>query len=97
MQIIVKKWKCLNWDQKSPYLGIFGLEFLKNIVIFEISNQYLIHTMKFGIRSVFSKGPGPGPGPIYAKYASNSRYDNREMFYKKIFSWNLGKSVKVKN
>ena len=49
------------------------------MVIFEIStlefvkNEFLIHTMNFGIGSVFCKGPrsdfseGPGPGsvPLY--------------------------------
>ena len=32
-----EKWKCLNLGPKMPYLGIFGLEFEKNIVIYEIS------------------------------------------------------------
>ena len=59
--------------------GIFGLEFEKNIVIFEISafkfvkNESLTHTVNFFIASAFSKapgsafseGPGPGPGPLY--------------------------------
>ena len=62
-----------------PYLGIFGLEFQKTIVMFEIStlkfvkNESLTHTMNFGVRSTFSKGlgsafsesPGLGPGPLY--------------------------------
>ena len=62
-----------------PYLGIFGLEFKKTIVIFEINtlqfvkNESLTHTVNFGIGSAFSKGPGsafsedsgPGPGPLY--------------------------------
>ena len=62
-----------------PYLGIFGLEFQKTIVIFEIStfkfvkNESLTHTMNFGVGSTFSKGlgsafsesPGLGPGPLY--------------------------------
>ena len=63
------------------YLGIFGLEFQKTIVIFEIStlefvkNESLTHTKNFGIGSTFSKGlgsafsEGPGPGlglgPLY--------------------------------
>ena len=58
-----------------PYLGIFGLEFQKTIIIFEIStlefvkNESLTHTMNFGIGSAFSKGPmsafSEGPGPLY--------------------------------
>ena len=62
-----------------PYLGIFGVEFQKTIVIFEIStlkfviHESLIHTVNFGIGSAFSKGlgstfsegPGPGPGLLY--------------------------------
>ena len=64
-----------------PYLGIFGVEFQKTIVIFEIStpkfviHESLIHTVNFGIGSAFSKGlvsafsegPGPGPGLLYKK------------------------------
>ena len=43
-----------------PYLGIFGLDFFKTIVIFEIStlkfikNESLTHTVNFGIGSAFS-------------------------------------------
>ena len=37
MQNFVKKWKCLNKGLQMPYLGIFGLEFEKNIVVFEIN------------------------------------------------------------
>ena len=48
-----------------PYLGILGVEFLKNIVIFEIStlefvkHESLTHTMNFGIGSAFSIVLGP--------------------------------------
>ena len=59
-----------------PYLGIFGLELLRTIVIFKISNlefvkqESLTHTVNIGIGSAFSKGlgsaffwrPGSGPG-----------------------------------
>ena len=59
--------------------GIFRLEFLKIIVIFEINtlkvviSEFLNHTVDFGIGSAFSKGrgsifsvgPGPGSGPLY--------------------------------
>ena len=69
-----------------PYLGIFGLESQKTIVLFEIStlkfviNESLTHTVNFGIGSAFSKGPGsafsegpgPGPGPLYKV----CRFDN---------------------
>ena len=54
-----------------PCLGMFGLEFLKIIVIFEIStlkfviSKSVTHTMKFGLGSAFSEGPGPGPGSLY--------------------------------
>ena len=60
---------------KMPYVGIFGLENLRTIVIFEISNLKFVkhesftHTMDFGIGNAFSKGlgsafsEGPGPGP----------------------------------
>ena len=65
--------------QEMPYLGIFGLEFWKAIVIFEISTlkfvkyESLTHIVNFGIGSAFSKGPGsafsegpgPGPDPLY--------------------------------
>ena len=60
-----------------PSLGIFRLEFLKTVVIFEINtlkfvkNESLTHAVNFGIGSAFSKspvsafseGPGPSPGP----------------------------------
>ena len=54
-----------------PYLEIFGLDFFKTIVIFEIStlkfikNESLTHTVNFGIGSAFSQVLGPGPGPLY--------------------------------
>ena len=70
---ISQKNKSLTLSPKMSYLGIFGLEFQKTIVIFEIStlefvkNECLTHTMIFGIGSAFSKGPGfgfpEGPGP----------------------------------
>ena len=61
------------------YLGTFGLEFEKAVVISEIStlefrkNEFLTHAVKFGIGSTFSKGPGSsfseapgsGTGPLY--------------------------------
>ena len=46
------------------YLGTFGLEFEKAVVISEIStlefrkNEFLTHAVNFGIGSTFSKGPG---------------------------------------
>ena len=70
-----------------PYLGIFGLEFQKTIVIFEMStlefakNGSLTHTINFSIGPNFSKGPGScfsegpcmGPGPL-CKYAFFNDY-----------------------
>ena len=47
-----------------PYLGVSGLEILKTIVIFEISNlefvkqESLTHTVNIGIGSAFSKDLG---------------------------------------
>ena len=61
---------------KVPYLGIFGIEFEKAVVISEISaleflkNDSLTHTVNFGIGATFSKGPGSdfpesqGPVPV---------------------------------
>ena len=73
--------KMPNLGSKMPYFSIFGPEFLKTIVIFEIStlefvnHESLTHTMNFIVGSAFSKGlgsafsdiPGPAPGlmPIY--------------------------------
>ena len=68
-----------KFGTKMPYMGIFGLEFFKTIVIFEIIilefviYESLTHTMNFGMgfafskgpRSAFSEGPGSGPGPLY--------------------------------
>ena len=65
-----------------PYLGTFGLEFGKSIVISEIitleyhENKSLTHAVNFGIGSAFhkglgsgfSEGPCPGPGPLYRVY-----------------------------
>ena len=36
-KILRKNKKCLNLETKVPYLSIFGLEFEKNILLFEIS------------------------------------------------------------
>ena len=61
------------------YLGIFGIEFYKTIVTFEIRtlkfviSVFLSHTVNYGIGSAFSKGPESafsespvsGPGPLY--------------------------------
>ena len=61
------------------YLVIFGLEFQKTVVIFEISTfkfvktESLTHTVNFGIGTTFSKGPaspfsggtGTGTGLLY--------------------------------
>ena len=65
MQKLAKKQKCLNLGPKMPYSDIFGLEFQKTIVKFEIStlefakNESLIHTMNFGIGPLFLKVRGP--------------------------------------
>ena len=64
-----------------PHFSIFGLEFLRTIVLSEISklefvkHESLTHAMNFDIGSTFSKGlgstffegpcPGPGTGPLY--------------------------------
>ena len=73
--VLIWEWECLNLVLKMPYFGICGIEFLKSIVIFEIStlklviSETLTHTVNFGIESAFCKGPGlafsesPGPGP----------------------------------
>ena len=36
-QSLVKKSKCLTLGTKMPYLGVFGLELEKSIVVFEIN------------------------------------------------------------
>ena len=69
-----------KFGTENALLSIFGLEFLKAIVLFENSNlefvkhESLTHTMNFDIRSAFSKGlgstfskgPAPGSGTKYA-------------------------------
>ena len=64
---------------KISYFRISRLEFENNIVIFEIStlelvkNEFLSHTVNFGIGFAFSKGPrstffqglGSGPGQLH--------------------------------
>ena len=53
------------------YFGIFGLEFEKGIVIYEINvfkvveNESLTHIVNFGVGFALSEGPGPDPGPLY--------------------------------
>ena len=53
-----------NLGPKLFYLDIFGLEFEKTIIIFEISalkfikNEFLTVIMNFGIGSAFPKVPG---------------------------------------
>ena len=61
------------------FLGIFGLEFEKTTVIFEIhtlefiKNEFSTQTVNFGIGSIFSEvsgsdfseGPGLGKGSLY--------------------------------
>ena len=78
-QILQQKEKSLNLRPKMSYLGTFGLEFEKAVVISEIStlefrkNEFLTHAVNFGIGSTFSKGPGSsfseapgsGTGPLY--------------------------------
>ena len=75
-----------------PYLGIFGQEFKKNIVIIEVStlefvkSEFLTYTVNFGIGSAFSKSPGsafsedpgPGPGPLYK--VCRWKYSNISLF-----------------
>ena len=63
-------------------LCIFGLEFKKTIVIFEIStlkfvkNESLAHSVNFGIGSAYSEGLCPGPGPLYKVCPLESRLAN---------------------
>ena len=58
------KKKKKNLGPKLFYLGIFGLEFGKTIIIFEISplkfikNEFLTVIVNFGIGSAFPKVPG---------------------------------------
>ena len=40
MHDFVQQKKCLNLGPKIPYLGIFGMEFEKGFVIFEITLQF---------------------------------------------------------
>ena len=56
-----------------PYLGIFGVDFLKANVIFDVStlefvkNKFLTHAVNFGIRTAFSKVLGSAfevPSPV---------------------------------
>ena len=60
LQNFATKQKCLNLGPKMSELGIFGLEFENNSVIFEIrtikfvKNESLTHTVNFGRGSTFS-------------------------------------------
>ena len=50
------------------------LIFKKILVIFQIStlefvkNEFLTHTVNFGVQSAFSEGPSPGLVPLYKVY-----------------------------
>ena len=82
MQNFVKKQKYLNLEPKMSYLGVFGPELKKTIVIFEMStlefakNETLTHTVTFVIGFAFSESPGStfsespclGLGPLYRVY-----------------------------
>ena len=46
-KIISKNWRCLNLGQKMSDLGIFGLEFEKDIVIYEISKLQFVRWQSF--------------------------------------------------
>ena len=73
-----------------PYLGNFGLELQKTIVIFDIStlefvkNEHLTHAANFGIRSAlfndlmsaFLESLGLGPCPLY-KVCGINNYCNK--------------------
>ena len=66
-----------KFEIKNTLLGIFGLEFLRTIVIFEISNlefvkhESLTHTMNFAIGSAFSKGLGSVRGVLIKSCTKN--------------------------
>ena len=63
--------KCLALGLNMPCLGIFGLEFLRTIVIFEtctlkfVNNEFLTRTVNLSIGSAFSKSPVPDLVPLY--------------------------------
>ena len=42
LQNFTKKQKCLNFVQKIPDMGVFGLEFRNDIVVFEISTLQFV-------------------------------------------------------
>ena len=42
LQNFTKKQKCLNLVQKIPDMGVFGLEFRNDIVVFEISTLQFV-------------------------------------------------------
>ena len=82
-----------KFGTKYALFAYFWARILKTIVIFKISslkvvnNESLTHTVDFGVRFTFSKGPrstfsegtypGPGPGQLY-KYVINEV--NQEKF-----------------
>ena len=50
-----KKWKCLNLGPKMPYLGIFGLEVLKNYCQIWNQHPWIYLTAKFCEKIKMSK------------------------------------------
>ena len=75
-----------KFGTKMPYMGIFGLEFFKTIVIFEITTlefviyESLTHTMNFGMGFAFSKGPrsafSEGPGWVRVRFIKYALINN---------------------
>ena len=55
LENFAKKLKCLNFVQKVLHSGVFGLEFLKTIVIFEISILKICQFRKFCEKIKMSK------------------------------------------
>ena len=85
-----------------PYLDIFGLEFRKTIVIFEISifkfviRESLTNTVIFDIGSAFFKGPGSafreGPCPVWVRFIKYAVFSNYTIFIWWIVSPTIAKN-----
>ena len=72
-KIYWKKEKCLNLEAKSNYLDIFGIEFWKTIVIFEVSILKYVKLKKFAKKQkCLNYGPKMPYFGIFGQYFKKS-------------------------
>ena len=77
-----------------PYLRIFGLQFRKTIVIFEISilklviSEFLTHTVIYDIGSALCEGPCP----VWVRFIKYAVFSNNTIFIWWVVSLAIAKN-----